>query len=320
MKSFSQEFHTLSYVLKRAEAILLIAHDNPDADTVGANIALQKMLLSQRKRVTIVCRNRFPESLHFLSSSRFVSPEDVILADYDVIVALDSVERGPFAFFQKALSEHQVSILIDHHPRIEIESDIRIIDEEKSSTCEILYDFFTEKKRDIDKEIATALLLGILFDTGNFQHPNTTTRVLEIASELLKKGAPLEKLIRIVSSDKKLSTLRLWGRAFEKMRIIKKTGMAVTVLTQEDLDALGAQPEDTSQIAQILSTIPGVRFGLVLHQKNEKTVKGSFRAQEYSDIDTCLLAKSFGGGGHKLASGFEMQGTLSEKEEGWIIV
>lgn len=319
MKNFSQEFLSFSYVLNRAESVLLIAHDNPDADTVGANIALQKILTSQNKKVTIVCNDPFPESLSEAVSSKFTAPEKIVLSDYDAVIACDSVERGPFASFQKNFSENQVGILLDHHPRIDLSADIRMIDEEKSSTCELLYDFLLLKKIPIDKEIATALLLGILFDTGNFQHPNTTTRVLEIASELLKKGAPLEKLIHIVSSNKKLSTLRLWGKAFEKMRIIKKNKMAVTILTQKDLDELGAQPEDTSQIAQILSTIPDVRYGLVLHQKNPTTVKGSFRAQEQNNVDVCLLAKNFGGGGHKLASGFEISGTLKEKEGVWVI-
>lgn len=319
MKNFSKRFASLNYVLRHAESILLIAHNNPDADTVGATVALQEFLFSQGKEVVITCNDIFPSALISLVQTHFYMPDKVDISRYDVVIACDSVERGPFSIFAPKLSGKQVSILVDHHQHIEIPADIRIIDDKRSSTCEILYEFFTQQEKEITVKMATALLLGILFDTGNFQHPCTTTRVLEISSDLLRKGAPLQKIISVVSSNRKMSTLHLWGKAFEKMKIFEKTGMAVTALTQNDFDQYGSDQQETSQIAQTLSTIPGVRYGLVLHQKDKHTVRGSFRAQENAQVDVCSLAKNFGGGGHRLASGFELPGTLIETNGTWII-
>lgn len=319
MTNFSKEFGSLRYVLSHAQSILLIAHSNPDADTVGSVIALEEFLLSKEKKVNIICNDPFPQCLSSLVSTDFSTPTSINLSTYDAVIACDSVERGPFAKIYDNLSEKQVSVLVDHHPFIELPADIRIIDDKRSSTCELLYEFFSEEKITINTKMATALLLGILFDTGNFQHPCTSTRVLEIASDLLKKGAPLQKILSVVSSDKKMPTLHLWGKAFGKMKIIEKTGMAVTALTQEDFSEFGSDQQETSQIANILSTIPGVRYGLVLHQKNENTVKGSLRAQEYAKVDVCALAKNFGGGGHRLASGFELPGVLKERNGAWIV-
>lgn len=319
MKEFVQEFSSLNYVLKNSDFTLLIAHNNPDADSVGATISLQEILLSQGKKVDIVCNNPFPKSLESVVSTNFISPKELSLEKYSAIIACDSVDRGPFRDLQKKLSEKQVTVLIDHHPDITVTADIILIDEKRSSTCELLYEFFFKQKIPINTKMATALLLGLLFDTGNFQHPCTSTRVLEIASDLLKKGAPLQKIIQVVSSNKKISTLHLWGKAFDKMRIIKETGMAVTALTKEDLDECGSEQQETSQIAQILSTIPGIRYGLVLYQKDKDTVRGSFRAQEYANVDVCALAKKLGGGGHILASGFEIPGLLQEREGIWVV-
>lgn len=319
MNAFVQEFSSLNYVIENSKAILLIAHNNPDADSVGAVIAIREALLSRGTKVDVICNDPFPENLSSVLFFPFLSPDSVDIPLYDAVIACDSVDRGPFRELQKKLSEKQVSVLLDHHPDISLKADIVLIDPNRSSTCELLYEFFLRKAFPITTKMATALLLGILFDTGNFQHPCTSTRVLEIASDLLKKGAPLQKIIRVVSSNKKISTLHLWGKAFNKMKIIKKTGMAVTALTQKDFEECGSQEYETSQIAQILSTIPGVRYGLVLHQKNKNTVRGSFRAQAYSHVDVCSLAKNFGGGGHILASGFEIPGILKEENGIWTV-
>lgn len=319
MKEFSQEFASLNYVLRNSDSVLLVAHNNPDADSVGANTALQEFLTSQGKKTTIVCSDPFPKTLSSVVLTDFSLPGAVTLSEHDSVIACDSVDRGPYLNIQKKLSDKQVTALVDHHPDITATADILIIDAKRSSTCEILYEFFIKNKISINTKMATALLLGILFDTGNFQHPCTSTRVLEIASDLLKKGAPLQKIISVVSSDKKISTLHLWGKAFDKMKIIEKTGMAITTLTEDDFKECGSDQQETSQIAQILSTIPGVRYGLVLHQKNPDTVRGSFRAQAHAHVDVCALAKEFGGGGHKLASGFEIPGVLKEHNGTWTI-
>ena len=319
MKEFSQEFTSLNYVLRNSNSVLLIAHNNPDADTVGSTVALQEILISQGKKVDIICNDPFPDELSLVITATFYLPKSIPLEKYDAVIACDSVDRGPFQNIQKNLLEKQVTVLIDHHSGIEASADILLIDARRSSTCEILYEFFVKHKIPITTPVATALLLGLLYDTGNFQHPCTSTRVLEIASDLLKKGAPLQKIIPVVSSNRKISTLHLWGKAFDKMRIIKKTGMAVTALTEEDLKECSSGQQETPQIAQILSTIPGVRYGLVLHQKDNATVRGSFRAQESAGIDVCALAKKFGGGGHILASGFEIPGVIQERNGSWII-
>lgn len=319
MKEFVQEFASLDYILDHCDKALLICHNNPDADSIGSVFALKKVLEQRNKEVVVVCNDPFPESLLPLIFFDLVSPKEVSLADFDVVIACDSPERGPFSEIQKNLSARQVSAFIDHHLGIELSADVIILDTERSSTCEIVYEFFEKRGISIDSSLATALLLGIMFDTGNFQHACTSNRVLEIASILLKKGAPLSKIIRIVSSNKNLSTLRLWGRAFEKMRIVEQTGMAVTAITQDDLAEFHAHQGETSQIANILSTIPGVKYGLVLHQKDAKTVRGSFRAQHFSDVDLSQLAKTFGGGGLRLASGFELPGVIKEKDGNWVV-
>ncbi len=316
---FSQEFNTLNFVIKESENILLFAHSRPDGDTAGSVLALKEYLKTLGKNADIACYDLFPEFLKNLSEENFINPNTLDISKYNLIIAADSVERG-FQKIEDRIHENQVVALLDHHPDITIQGDINVIDPKYSSVCEIMYDFFTFNKIPINRKMATFIMLGILGDTGSFQHSNTTPRVLEISSELMKKGAPLPKIVETTFSNKSISTLKLWGKAFEKAKINSDNGMIVSVLTKQDLEECHAGSEDIAQVSGILNTVPGTKFALVLSERDGDIIKGSLRSEEYKGVDVSKIAAQFGGGGHKLASGFEIKGKIKETENGWEIV
>jgi bifunctional oligoribonuclease and PAP phosphatase NrnA len=319
MKSFIKEFTTLNYVINKSNRILLFAHNSPDGDTVGATLALKECVLSLGKKADIACFDPFPKHLESLFKDNFSFPDKLEIASYDAIIACDSVERG-FSKIIPQLSENQAVVLVDHHPDILIQGDVNIMDPFCSSVCEIIYRFFIFSNLKITKEMATALMVGILGDTGNFQHANTSTYVMNIASDLMKKGAPIAKIVDAVFANKNISTLKLWGRAFEKAKINSKNGMIATVITEEDIKDCDASTDDIAQVASILNTVPGTKFSLILSQREGDSIKGSLRSEEYKGVDVSEIAHKFGGGGHKLASGFEINGKIEETEDGWKII
>lgn len=318
MRYFGKEFRQLQFVLERAERILLVAHKRPDPDSAGANRALELYLTDEGKRVAIACYDPFPENIRGLFQSNFLHPDHIDLAQYDAIIACDSVDRG-FHQFAHRVGENQVVVLIDHHPDITLTGDIVMIDPKYTSTCEILYHFFIHTKTKISKDMATALLTGILFDTGNFQHSNVSPQAMDAASYLMKLGAPLAKISSVLFDHQNISAMKLWGKAFEKARFIPENGMLVTAVTRADIAECEATPDDIYQVSSILSTVPEARFALVLSERDHETVRGSLRASEHHGVDVSELAHQFGGGGHKLASGFEVRGRIVETENGWKI-
>lgn len=319
MPNFSQEFHTLNYTINESQDILLFAHSRPDGDTVGSVLALREYIKSLGKNVTVACFDPLPSFLNFLSENVFEFPERLELEKFKLVIACDSVERG-FQKIVEKLNKNQVIALLDHHPNLTLPGDISIIDPNFSSVCEIIYDFFTVNKIELTRKIATFLMLGILADTGTFQHNNTTSRIMEIASDLMKKGAPLKRIVENALVNKDISTLKLWSKAFERAKINPTSGMIVSVLTQKDLEECQASSEGIAQVAGILNTVPGTKFSLILSERGDGIVKGSLRSEEYKGIDVSQLAAQFGGGGHKLASGFEVKGKIIEIEEGWQII
>lgn len=319
MQKFAQEFNTLHYVIREAENILLFAHSSPDGDTTGSVLALQEYIRALGKQADIACYDPFPEYLKSLAGETFHNPETLNLQKYTLIIAADSVERG-FHKIQKTLQENQIVALLDHHPDITIQGDINIVDASYSSVCELVYDFLFFNKIEINRKMATYILLGLMADTGSFQHSNTNSKVIEKASQLIKKGAPISKIVETTFSNKSISTLKLWGKAFEKAKIDSTTGMIISVLTKKDLEECHAGTEDIAQVASILNTVPDTKFSLILSERDNGVIKGSLRSEEYKGVNVSEIAAQFGGGGHKLASGFEIKGTIKETADGWEIL
>ena len=318
MHDFSTEWKTLRYVIQNASRILLFAHSRPDPDTVGANLALKYYLQGQGKHVDIGCLNDFPSMLRPLFEETFSHPDTLDITSYDAIIACDSVDRG-FESILPVIQPETVTVLIDHHPDIMIQGDIVIIDPEYSSSAELVYLFLQSSSVIITRPIATALLLGLMFDTGAFQHANVTTQVMRIASELIQHGAPAAKIAELIFSKKKVAALKLWGKAFERAKLHTASGLLSTVVTQQDVDECEAVIDDIYQVTTILSSVPEAKFVLVLSERGEGIVRGSLRSLEHHGIDVSAIAKTLGGGGHKLASGFEIPGKIIETPYGWQI-
>jgi phosphoesterase RecJ-like protein len=274
------------------------------------------------KEVEVTCPDLLPQHLKdFLAGENVISPEELKLSDFDLVIGCDAVERG----FEKIVSSkrgNQKIILLDHHTTLrmkKIKPDIAISDEKYSSVCEILYDFFDFHRIELNRKMAEFLLLGILGDTGIFQHANTTPKVMEIAAKLMRKGASISKIIRLVFKNKRLETLKLWGRAMERAEINPKTGAIMSYVTKQDLEELEGDAEDISGVAEILNTVSGTKFSLVLSERGKGRVKGSLRSEEYKNVDVSEIARLLRGGGHRLSSGFEMKGKLTKDEDGWKI-
>jgi len=321
-QQFLKEFNTLDYILQSATTILIVAHSNPDPDAVGSTVALGRFIQKQyKKNVVMGCYDSFPKDLEvILPHITFANIADIDVTLFDVVIGCDSVERG-FDRVISGVTDTCVTIAIDHHHDISLKTDLRIIDGLYAATCEILYNFFIFTNKRFDKEIATALLTGIIGDTGAFQHANTSSEVLIMSADLIKRGASITKNISTLFANRNIETLNLWGRALECTRFYKDTGLAVSAITSDDLQGYVVNSGEISNIASMLTTVPTVRAAIIIYQADENTIKGSLRAEKHGNIDVSAIAHTLGGGGHKLASGFSIPGRIvNKKQDGWEIV
>jgi phosphoesterase RecJ-like protein len=168
--------------------------------------------------------------------------------------------------------------------------------------------------------MATCLLTGIFTDTGSFMHDSTSPDILKLAASLMGKGARLSHIAHETYQKKELSGLKIWGRALSRIIMNEKTGATVSVITAQDLTECGATLDDLSGVVNMLNTLPETKYALLLTEYEPGKIKGSLRSEPHKGVDVGVMAKKMGGGGHRLAAGFEVEGHLVEVDGKWRVV
>lgn len=308
---------------KENQNFLLIAHERPDGDTIAATIAITQFLESLGKKAEAVCAGGVPEVFQFLAGWQKIKT-DFLLGDFQMIILIDNGDLRRTGFLDRiilAKSQGLPIINIDHHPKNDIWklAKINIVDEKASSTCEIIHDLFQKLHRPISSQTATTLLAGIYTDTGGFQHSNTTPRTLKIVSELLSRGAQLKKISDNISNYKSLAMLKLWGIALDRIVHRPDLKLVYSVITRRDIERVGATDQDLAGVVNLISSIPDEVASLLLYELPDGKIKGSLRT-ESGKIDVARIAGLFGGGGHKKAAGFVIDGKLERTRKGWKMV
>jgi len=289
---------------------LLIAHKNPDGDTLGASLALSYHLTSREKNHKHFCSNQPADYFSYLPHiEKIVTDQNKIdLNNHDLIIAIDcgSIERTGLAENLDKAKNNLSIINIDHHYSNDNYGHYNLVSPTASSTSEIMYKFFETNNVAMDKYIATALLTGILSDTMNFTNAGTTKESLKIASELLKLGARTGQIINNLTQNKNIFALKLWGKILSRTEIHPEYNFAYTAITREDLLSRAIEREDIDGLANFLSSLQDVNFILVMSEEEDETIKASLRTTK-DNIDVAKIAQAFGGGGHKKAAGFKIE-------------
>lgn len=296
-----QAFIEAKKAIDDSEKILLASHDEPDGDALGSMLALKFSFEKLGKKADIFCVSKIPENLKFLPGVERIKKS--VEPAYDLLFGLD---YGDLKRLGGATLDIPI-ITFDHHPLTNQAGEIKVVDTDFSSTCEIVYQFLTENELKIDKEIATCLLTGIFTDTWSFRHPNTTAKTLKAAGELLLRGAPLRKIAGLVNQQKIGVKSKIWSRALANIQQDKDFGFVYCFLDFKDMRELGATTDDLSGLASLLCMVPGTKFSLVLSEMAPGQMDGSFRSLPNQGTDVSYFARALGGGGHKLSAGFKTE-------------
>jgi len=316
-------FNKLKKLLEEKSKFLLICHVEPDGDAIGSMLALGEALKNKEKRTHSVCKDVVPTILLYLDGALQIKNE-IGQQDFEAMILLDNGDFKRTGFVQEiniAKKANIPVINIDHHPKNDLWKivDVNYANEKLSSTSELVYNVLIGLDYEITPTIATALLTGIFYDTGGFRHQNTSGIVLDIASDLLRKGAKLQKISENISNHKSVSVFKLWGIALSRLRLNKDLGMSISVITQKDLHDCDADEDDVSGLVNLLNSAPESKVALLLYETKDAKIKGSLRT-DGEDVDLAKLAQILGGGGHKKASGFTLDGKIKIEGNSWSII
>jgi len=311
-KTYKAKLRELNQILHKETSFFLTAHKRPDGDALAAALALKIYLESLGKKVTVSFCGEVETMYNFMPGYGPALFEQEVRDKFDAYIVCDACELRRTNVNKDKISCDRL-IYIDHHTdHVQEKCFMEIARADKAATSEIIYDFFIANDIRIGKDVATCLLTGLFTDTGGFMHANTTSNIMQIASSLMRSGASLSLIAKKTYSNKTVNILNVWGRALARSRLNNKNKMAFSYITQRDLEECRAKVEDLSGVTNILGSAEESVYSLLLTEAEGNTLKGSLRSEEYKNCDVSQIAKLFGGGGHKLASGFELKGKIDE--------
>ena len=322
MTSYHPVFQQVFEKIQKSQRVLLLSHRNPDGDTLGANLALRRYILSLGKEVVSFSVDKPRETYWFLPNIDSLQTDREVLSieKFDLVIVLDCDLRYTGVIDEiKSFSYPFVLVNIDHHFTNDQDGEVNLVVSDASSTTTVLYYFFLDQHIPIDKTMALYLLTGIIYDTDGFNNPATNKHSLEASARLLLQGVRISPIVQVLLRNKSFTTMKLWGRALSRLKKDEKTGLATTVIRQEDFVEFGASEDATEGISNFLNSLGGVKAVLILKDYRDGYVKGSFRTTN-DLVDVSEFAKIYGGGGHKKAAGFMIKANIAETEEAWKVI
>ncbi len=314
-----EEFLNAKALLEHSSRILLTMHERMDGDDGGALLAVGQMLEQRGKQVTHIIKKGVPPQLQFLPGSEKISAE-YVAGDYDLLVTFGCSTKDRCGI-EEIITLNIPVLNIDHHQDNSFFGDVNVVDKQKSSVAELVYDFFKFCGWPLNKNIASCLLTGIITDTGSFKHSNTASSTLETSAELMNHGALTSPIIHETFKNKTPEILKAWGIALANSYYDQDRGIIYSVMTELDFKEFTHLPQSAFEgFVETLNSVPEAKFAMFLRQDGN-IIKGSLRSDTHKNVDVAKIAQLFGGGGHKQAAGFSIVGKLEKDSTGkWKVV
>ena len=308
-----ESIERLAQELRAGRSVAISTHINADGDGCGSETALSRLLGQMGIRSKIVNPTPWPEMYKFLLGDDVKDSSDAGakgLKDADVLVVLDISDVKRLGVLAEAVRRLTIpKLVIDHHlPSDEPPSTMMVTDTTACATGELIFDFATVLDLKITPDIARALYIALLTDTGGFRFSNTTARCLSIAGQLIASGVEPEEMYGRLYASMPVGRLHLLRDALATLEVDPEYGISWISVAAGAAEQYGLRSEDLEGIAEHPRSIGGTRLAVFFRDLGHDKVKVSFRST--GDVDVNKFAKQFAGGGHARAAGALIEGDL----------
>jgi phosphoesterase RecJ-like protein len=304
--------------LRSHDRFIVTTHENPDGDALGSLLAATLALRQLGKDASMYLAGHapLPGEYAFMpleELKREVLPE----ANGRVVVAVDCANESRLGPDPEILHQSSFTIDIDHHHDNTRFGDVNLIVADASSTAEVLRDVFTELGVDLTPDIAEALYIALVTDTGRFQYANTTPKALRLAAELVEAGANVHRVFQGVYENVQFAKLKLLARALERAQVYEGGALVVSYLLRGDFSEVGAAEPYSEGIIDYLRAVEGAIVSVLIREpprSDGPSRRVSLRSST-DEVDVSAIARKSGGGGHRQAAGFSSEAPIDEITE-----
>lgn len=297
--------------LRSGHRFLLVSHMNPDGDAIGSSLGLARVLRSLGKGAVVWNHDEVPKLYSRLAGSERIhtgqEPPAGYPESFDALISLEcpSLDRTGL---ESAIGDIPI-INIDHHLGNEHYGQVNWIDTAAPSLGEMIYRIARGLMVELDQETATALYLTLVTDTGGFRFSNSTPAAFEAAASLVTEGAKPEQVAGWLYESQPLSAIKLLTEMLPSLEVHDER-IASATITSEMFDRAGASTGDTEGLIDYPRSIAGVEAAALIRQVGDKQYKVSLRSRGSVDVEK--IARRNGGGGHRNAAGYLLDGSLDE--------
>jgi phosphoesterase RecJ-like protein len=306
--------------LRDNDRFVVTSHEAPDGDALGSLLGMGLALKELGKDTVMFLGGPAPLPGEY----RFLELEERGLrrerpADFGerVLVTVDCASASRAGAEPGVVDAASFTVNIDHHhdnPRF---GDVNLIVADASSTGEVLADVIEELGVALTPEIAEALYIALVTDTGRFQYANTTPKALRLAAELVEAGADVHRVFQGVYENVQFAKLKLLARALERARVLEGGEIVISHLVRDDFEAAGASEPYSEGIIDVLRSVEGSAVSALIREPprdNAPARKVSLRSS-VDEVDVSAIARKSGGGGHRGAAGFSSDLSVDELTE-----
>jgi len=309
-----RDLNSIGELIQERDNFILMGHIDFDADCIGSLFGF-KWILDKMNKNSLILLNDKVDEYNFIS----IDNEDYQIFDEFIfenklnynIIALDSGDADRLAQGKNYLDSFPV-FNIDHHEDNTLFGDYNYVNPDKAAAALIVYELANILQINIDIKIGEALLMGIIGDTGSFRYSNTDTDVLEITTELMKKGVDLYKINRMLYSRNSYKSVLFKGLALSTIKKSENGKIAWITASREIFAKAGIEEIDSMDIVNYARDINNVEVGISFTEKDDE-IKVSFRSNEYCKVNE--IASKYSGGGHPRAAGCSIKGDLDDVKE-----
>lgn len=302
-------------IISSSQNVLLTSHINPDGDSIASMLALYYIMTGLGKKCEIILASEPPKIYDFLENFKHIKKldlDDTRKYTFDLAIVVDCGDYGRVQNVKHLINDTFI-LNIDHHPANPRFGNYNYVDCERSSSAEIIFYLAKKMSFNISQSLAESIYVGIMTDTGSFRYSNTAMATFKTAAELLKYGANPAYLSAMIYERNSLRKIKLLETILRRMKFFYENQVVISYLYQADIDAAGAEKSDMEGLIDFLRSIDTVKIGVLLVRCDDLFTKLSFRSK--GEINVMLLAKSFGGGGHRNAAGSKVFKSLKTTQK-----
>jgi phosphoesterase RecJ-like protein len=309
------ELEAVADAIRAHDRFLVVSHENPDGDALGSLRGMTLALRGLGKDAVMYLAGSapLPREYAFLDLSEVVRelPDDL---PERVLFAVDCANERRIGESRDPIEQAKLVVDVDHHHDNSRFGDVNMIVADASSTVEMVRDVLRELGVSLTPEIAEALYVGLVTDTGRFQYSNTTPKALRLAAELVEAGADVHGIFRHVYETVQFAKLKLLARALERAQVYEGGRLVVSYLVRGDFAEVGAEEPFSEGIIDYLRAVEDSEMVALIREppRDEGPTRRISLRSSHDEVDVSAIARQRGGGGHRQAAGFSSEEPIPE--------